>query len=417
MKFLLFCFFAFLLGFAATTDEKIKEQKISLQSSQDLEKQLNKKLDDLADDIVKGEANLKDIDSKMTVLQSQIKDLELSSVEANKELGELNSKNSQLLKNQKGIEENMIKIIADDFSFDLIIPKEYEESSDSIIADEILSKLNLVVRNDFENLAKNYENTLNLIRSQNSKINDIEQSLKLYRQKKSELANLQNSQTKLVANLRRDNEIYKNQLSRLQNQQNEIRKTLEDLKIIAKQEIEEAKRAEEAAKKAQKEAQRQAANNTKSNKTKAEEGDVKQLGSSYQESQVKKYTGTRTIAPLDSFTVKQKFGNYTDPIYNIKIFNESVVLSSNTPDAKVKSVLNGKVVFAKQTPLLDSVVIIENSDGIHTIYAHLSQIAPTIKVGTKVQQGYVIGRVERDLTFEVTQKSYHIDPLQMISLK
>ena len=79
--------------------------------------------------------------------------------------------------------------------------------------------------------------------------------------------------------------------------------------------------------------------------------------------------------------------------------------------------LSGKVVFAKQTPLLDNVVIIENSNGIHTIYAHLSQIAPTIKVGQKVQQGYVIGRVARDLTFEVTQKSYHIDPLQMISLK
>jgi peptidase, M23/M37 family len=413
MRAILLFLLAIFFSFGANTDEKIKEQKISLKSSQDLEKQLNKKLDDLADDIVKGEANLKTIDSQMANLQTQIVELEKSSLDANKELNDLNKQNSDLIKNQKGIEQNMIKIIADDFSFDLIIPKEYEESSNSIIADEILAKLNLVIKSDFDNLARDYENTLNLIRTQSSKISSIEQSLKAYKQKKVELANLQNSQIKLVANLKRDNEIYKNQLSRLQNQQEEIRKTLEDLKIIAKQEEQEAKMAEEAAKKSRQEAQ----GKTKSNKAQADESDVKQFGSSYQASQVKKYSGERTIAPLDSFVVKQKFGNYTDPIYNIKIFNESVVLSSNTPDAKVKSVLSGKVVFAKQTPLLDNVVIIENSNGIHTIYAHLSQIAPTIKVGQKVQQGYVIGRVARDLTFEVTQKSYHIDPLQMISLK
>ena len=93
------------------------------------------------------------------------------------------------------------------------------------------------------------------------------------------------------------------------------------------------------------------------------------------------------------------------------------MLRSNTTDAKVKSVLNGKVVFAKQTALLDRVVIIENDNGIHTIYAHLSQIAPTIKIGSVVQKGYVIGRVKDDLTFEVTQKNYHIDPLELISLK
>ena len=416
MKFLLLCFLTAWLSFASTTDEKIQERKITLKSSEDLEKQLNKKLDDLAEDIVKGEANLKKIETQIGSLQEQISELEKSSNEASKELDELNLKNSDLVKNQKNIEQNMIKIIADDFSFDLIMPKEYEESGDSIMADEILSKLNLVVRGDFENLAKNYENTLNLIRSQSSKIKDIKQSLESYKQKKAELVGLQNSQTKAVANLKRDKEIYAKQLSRLQNQQEEIRKALEDLKIIAKQEIEEAKKAAEAKK--EQEAKKQAVvDKAKTGKTKEGDSDVKQIGSSYQSSRVKKYNGSRTIAPLESFSVKQKFGNYVDPIYNIKIFNESVILSSATPDAKVKSVLAGKVVLAKQTPLLDNVVIVENADGIHTIYAHLSQIAPTVKVGAKVQQGYVIGRVARDLTFEVTQKNYHIDPLEMISLK
>jgi len=54
-------------------------------------------------------------------------------------------------------------------------------------------------------------------------------------------------------------------------------------------------------------------------------------------------------------------------------------------------------------------------DEIHTIYAHLSKIAPTIQVGQKIKKGYVIGRVDNDLTFEVTQKNFHIDPLELIA--
>lgn len=144
---------------------------------------------------------------------------------------------------------------------------------------------------------------------------------------------------------------------------------------------------------------------------------VRQIGSSYQDSKVKRYSGAKTIAPLDAFEVQQAFGNYTDPIYNIKIFNESVVLRSKTPQATVKNVLSGKVVYAKETNMLDHVVIVENSNGIHTIYAHMTQIAPTIKVGKKIKKGYVIGRIDQDLTFEVTQKNFHINPLELITLQ
>ena len=141
---------------------------------------------------------------------------------------------------------------------------------------------------------------------------------------------------------------------------------------------------------------------------------VRQIGSSYQSSRVRKYKGEKTIAPLDKFVVKRKFGTYIDPIYKMKIFNASVILKSKVKNAKVKNVLNGKVVYAKKTAVLDHVVIVENSRGIHTIYAHLNKIAPTIKVGKKIKKGYVIGRVNDELSFEVTQKSYHINPLELI---
>ena len=370
----------------ANTNEKIRNQTTYLESSKDLEKQLNKKLDDLAGDIIGGEKSVKQTDDKMKELIMQISQLENSAKSAGNELDELVNQNKNLTQSQKDIQKSIVRIISDEFSFDLIMPKEYAEGEDSIIATEILSKLNSVLKDDFNALAKQYESTQNLIKTQNDKIEGIKSNLKNFKFKQAELVSLQDKQMKTLANLKRDKEIYQKQLSRLQAQQDEIRKTLEELKIVAKRES-------------------------------ASEGDVKQFGSSYQTSLVKKYSGEKTIAPLDGFTVKQKFGNYVDPIYNIKIFNESVVLSANSPDAKVKSVFNGKVVFAKETAMLDKVIIIENPNGIHTIYAHLSQIAPTVKVGAKVQKGYVIGRVQRDLTFEVTQKNYHIDPLEIIGLK
>jgi murein DD-endopeptidase MepM/ murein hydrolase activator NlpD len=110
----------------------------------------------------------------------------------------------------------------------------------------------------------------------------------------------------------------------------------------------------------------------------------------------------------------KKFGPYTDPIYNIKIFNESVSLKPKIANAKVKNVLNGKVILAQNTALLDNVVIVEHSDGMHTIYAHLDQIAPTVEKGKKIRKGSVIGRVKDELMFEVTQKNYHIDPMDLI---
>ncbi|MCD8213974.1 MAG: peptidoglycan DD-metalloendopeptidase family protein [Campylobacter sp.] len=405
-KFIFIVFFLTQLFSASSTNEKIKDSKSSLRSSEAMSRQLNKKLDDLANDIVSGEKKLKGIGSDISSLKTQISALEGNATNALGELEKLTKQNKELAQTQKELEQNMIRIIAEDLSFDLILSDdENKESEDSIIASQILTKLNSIAKEDFKRLSKNYESTIELIKSQSNKIERINSSIKNYKRKQSDLVELESNQKSTINNLKRDKEIYTKKLAKLQVQQDEIRKTLEQLAIMKKR---EDAAALEAKRKQEKTAQ---------NKTKNDGSGVKQMGSSYQTSSVKKYTGPKTIAPLDSFSVKQKFGNYVDPIYNIKIFNESVVLSSNTPDAKVKSVLNGKVVFAKQTPILDNVVIVENNNGIHTIYAHLSQIAPTIKVGSSVQKGYVIGRVRNDLTFEVTQKNYHIDPLELISLK
>ena len=401
---------------AGTTANKTQSTKQNLKTKAEQEKRLNKKLDELAKSILSGEENVKTTAEQISALSVQVKELESSAKAADASLNTLIAQNKDLVAEQKRIEASLLAIISKRFAYDLIVPKNYIESEESIISAEILNSLTKDSQNEVNKIAKDYSKTINSIKSQTDKIGAIKLDLAEFRSKQDKLIALQTKQKKDLAQLKSDKDSYEKELSAIQADQEELRKTLEKLAIIAKNEEEEKARAQQ---KAKLEEAKKAKNNEKlaSQSQKTAKNDVRQVGSSYQMSQVKRYTGAKTIAPLEKFTLKQAFGDYTDPIYKIKIFNESVVLRSALSDAVVKNVLDGKVVFAKETSLLQKVVIVENKDGIHTIYAHLSKIAPTIKVGSRLKKGYVIGRVERDLTFEVTQKNYHINPMEIIASK
>ncbi len=401
---------------AGTTANKTQSTKQNLKTKAEQEKRLNKKLDELAKSILSGEENVKTTAEQISALSVQVKELESSAKAADASLNTLIAQNKDLVAEQKRIEASLLAIISKRFAYDLIVPKNYIESEESIISAEILNSLTKDSQNEVNKIAKDYSKTINSIKSQTDKIGAIKLDLAEFRSKQDKLIALQTKQKKDLAQLKSDKDSYEKELSAIQADQEELRKTLEKLAIIAKNEEEEKARAQQ---KAKLEEAKKAKNNEKSasQSQKTAKNDVRQVGSSYQMSQVKRYTGAKTIAPLEKFTLKQAFGDYTDPIYKIKIFNESVVLRSALSDAVVKNVLDGKVVFAKETSLLQKVVIVENKDGIHTIYAHLSKIAPTIKVGSRLKKGYVIGRVERDLTFEVTQKNYHINPMELIASK
>lgn len=401
--------FFFLLSFAtllvASTQDKIIKNKKNLKNTSKIEKQIYKKMNSIAKDIIKGEKSLNDANINIAQLEEQIKDLKSDSKSTQAQLNVLTRENQRLVKTRKELEEKIIDIIADKFSFYLVTDKGYQESEESIIGNEVLSKMDVILKKDFQDLNRAYDNTNETINKHNKQIKNIQNSLKKLSQKQKSLKRLKKQRQNSVSNLKKKKSIYKRKLDKIAAQRDELQKTLKRLKILKYQEDEDAKRKKEE-KLAKKRPYKKGTLNKKVG--------VKQVGSSYQQSRVKRYRGSKTISPLSSYIVKQKFGNYIDPIYKIKIFNESVVLRSKTKNAKVRNVLSGKVIFAKNTAMLNKVVIIENRLGIHTIYAHMDKIAPTIKVGKKIKKGYIIGRVERDLTFEVTQKNYHINPLQLI---
>lgn len=380
-------FIIFLLSLIIYANQ-IESNTKKLEQTQSEKEQISKKLEDLANEIIEGEKKLKEIDEKVKKTSSITSELQELVNAQNGELNSFISQNKELIKDKERLGAKLVEIIAKDFSYDLIAPKDLIDSSMSIVSVEVLNTLSEVLNDELYKISKDYARTKQQIDYKQKKISEMNINIDNYKKQEKELSELKKRQENLVSKQKQDEKIYKQRLTNLQKQQDEIRATLAKLKIIEDE---------------------------KSSKKQTQTTQVKHSDTLNYDGKIAKYTGAKTIAPLVDFSVKQKFGDYIDPIYKLKIFNENVVLRSNTPDANVRVVLDGKVVFANDTAVLDKVVIVEHANGIHTIYAHLSKFSKLAKVGAIVKKGNIVGKVEQDLTFEVTQKNYHINPLELIS--
>lgn len=372
----IFCFLLMIFCLYANVSQNLKE-------NEKIQKQLNEKLNKLAKEILENDKKIKDIQNQIKSSTNELSKLEELVKVQSIELKDLSSQNSKLEKQRATKENKLTELIAKNFAYDLPLFDGYLENKESFILFEILKKLNIILNDEINELSKDYEKLSSLINQKQTRIKDINNNIQKYNNQLKKLSNLKKDLENKSKKQESDKKSYEDQLLALQERQNELRQTLAQLQIVKKQPSIQ----------------------------------IKQLGSSYQEANIKKYKGAKTIAPLESFTIKQEFGNFIDPVYKIKLFNENIILTSTTANATVKNVLKGKVVFAKETNLLQKVIIIEHSNGLHTIYAHLDKIAPTIKVGINVEKGSIIGRVKDDLIFEVTQEKFHINPLELISLK
>jgi murein DD-endopeptidase MepM/ murein hydrolase activator NlpD len=320
-------------------------------------------------------------------------------------LGELKAlKESQgtLKSEQDTIEEDLVFVIAQSVSLSIILEEEYALSSESLIEFEVLKKMLDASKLRVKELNSRYFENSKDIDVLNKFTSSLEASISNIDKKRKELIKKQEENKKSLVKLELAKNSYKDELKKLLKKQDSLKKTLSQLNIIK---IDEANRAKVDASREEAFQDKGVRDTTLPN--------VKKVGSSYEELQTAKYSGEKTIAPLDSYTISKKYGTYTDPIYGIKIFNESISLKPTQNDAKVKTVFNGKVIYADKTAVLDNVVIVEHSNGLHTIYANLSQISPNIKKGKKIKLGYTIGRVKDELIFEVTQKSAHINPSKL----
>jgi len=394
----------FTISFAADDiNKKIKSTSTKITKFSKNYTSINKKMARTAKAILQQRLEIQKQQKYLKELKSKLSTKERSYKNNKKELEDLVKYNDNLKKEQNNIEEELVFVIAQSVSLSVILEGDYSADEESLIEYEILNQMLKASKEKAAKLNKTYYANSKNIKTLNKRVSGLKKSISSIDSKRRKVVSTQKSNKKSLKKLEVDKLTYKTKLKSLLQKQDALKKTLATLNIIKIDKIKKAKEEEN----------RKIAFDNKKILLNKNLPKVKKHGSSYQAIKTKKYRGVKTIAPLDSYTISKKYGTYTDPIYGIKIFNESISLKPKKTNAKVKTVFNGKVIYADKTAVLDNIVIVEHKDGLHTIYANLSQIAPNIKKGKKIKKGYSIGRVNDELIFEVTQKSYHINPIRL----
>jgi murein DD-endopeptidase MepM/ murein hydrolase activator NlpD len=221
----------------------------------------------------------------------------------------------------------------------------------------------------------------------------IENKVKSLEEKKDKLKNLNIAKRDGIHKLLLLKKSYTKKLAQVREENRELTKLLKKLKIL----------------KNEKNKQDTAVLKTSN----GENINVRRVGNSYNKTPITNYNGPKTIAPFERYKVVRKFGNFTDPTYKIKMFNPNVILKP-IGSKNVINILDGKVISITKTPAIGNIIIVENKNGIHTLYAKVNQIAPAIKEGNHIKKGYLLGKVKDELYFEVTKNNLNINPLQLI---
>ncbi len=417
---LLSIFIALTCNAKISIDEKIINTNSKLKTFNKSTKNIHSSMAKNAKAILKQNRTILKQQRELEKLRAELKEKNRLYEQNKKELSLLKTSQDDLQTAQNEIEQKLAFAIAKNASLSLLLTDERAKNAQSLITEEALKILCKQTEDKIKNLQSSHSGNDSAIKILKSRISDLRTSIALIDSKEHKLALAVDENNRALKKLNEETKAYQKELNRLLQGQKNLKKTLARLNIIKKEKIKEKKDAKRKRLLAQKKEREQ-----EILKAKKEQENfladtknlpkVKQLGSSYQRIKTKRYRGKKTISPLDGYSVTKKFGPYTDPIYNIKIFNESVSLKPKNANAKVKNILNGKVVMAQEMAMLDNVVIVEHKNGLHTIYAHLDKIAPSIKKGKKIRKGSIIGRVNKELMLEVTQKNYHINPLQLIN--
>lgn len=392
-----------LLEAKSSVDSKIKKANTKISSYSKNYEKINKKMAQNARAILKQKRAILKEQTLLKKLKKELLDKEKNYEENKLLLKELKNSQEILKKDGDSLEEELAFTIAQSVSLSIVLEEEYTSSQESIIEFEVLQLMLKNAKAKIKRLNSKFYNNSKNIDMLSKKANRLEVAIAIIDKKRKDVVNTQEKNKKALKKLKIAKSSYKKELKKVLKKQDTLKRTLSKLNIIKIDEI----------KKAKEEAARKKAFNSKTIISDKGLPKVKQHGSSYQAAKTKRYRGKKTIAPFKPYKITKKYGTYTDPIYGIKVFNESISLKANKKNTKVKTVFNGKVIYADKTAVLDNIVIVEHHDGLHTIYANLSQISPNIKKGKKIKKGYTIGRVNDELIFEVTQKSYHINPIRL----
>ncbi len=424
---------------ASRIEKKIQTSQKTLQSTEAQKQATNRQLSKIADSIEKTRKDLVRLQKILDRLEKERQKGEAQSKAALDRIAQVDAQLAQLDKSIQRKHDRFIRLLSDQFSMIVALEEMHRTSERSIVLKEFYEAYKRA--NDRElkalkaSIDKNRRKKVALLMERTRLKRGIAQILK----KRKEYQKRKEQSQALLKKLAKEEQLYRQKLQNIISRQNQLLLTLAKLKILKKEEIEAAKRRE-AERKAQLEARAKRLAQLRKEKaaeraqakaegrevdysevtlppeTEEKPGSVKQYGSSYQKERVARYRGPRTIPPFRGAKVVKRFGTYVDPIYKIKIFNDSITLKAPAPDTKVRNVLNGKIVYVGENSMLGKVVIVQHGNGLHTVYAGLSKISPLVKTGGRIRRGVVIGKVNTKLIFQATQHEKLINPLRLIKI-
>lgn len=398
-------------------EKDIHANKQKLEEKAKEERKISSRLSSLGNTINARKKQVASLRAQIVFLQKSISQNQSQNQSQEKKLGSLRTTLQALESEKSAIQAYIANIIIKDLSFWLVLDKQSAVSPDDVMLEEAFDLLTKQSQSKILALSDKQKKITDQIGLITHNINEITTLIGTQQNKKEQLQKMINEQKLLNDKLQAELNDYNQKLIQITKEREGLDSILQHLNIIKadrQKELERQRQALLAAQKAQKEKEEKQA---KENDSQSQENNLNivQVANSYKNVSVIKYAGAKTIAPLEYYTIEQNFGPYFDPVYNLKVFNESITLLSKVPNAVVYNILDGKVVYAKEAPVLKKVVIVEHSNETYTIYSQLDKIAPTVKPGFVVKKGYTIGRVSQRLGLEITQKDKHIDPIEVIA--
>jgi len=361
---------------------------------------MDRELASVAKKIASAKKEQKKLESKLTLLSTNIKNNEASFVKLQKDNKEYTNSLNKLTNTIDEKQKKFLDLVAKNFSLALALEELNEQTADSVMMKEAYK---LYAKKNTEEISR-LKKEIDLLKAKKERLSikrlNIKKRIATYEEERNEFKLKKKKQDKLVKNLARDRAIYKKRFNKIRASRKRLEKKLANLKIIKRSQDQQAREAAKVKKIAQ--------------ANRLSKGKAPKIVNS---STTINYRGSKTISPLMGARLIKKFGTYIDPVYKFKIFNKSITLKAPHRGSKIYSVLDGKVVFAENSGgMLGKVVIIEHANSMHTIYAKLSRLAPAIHVGKHLSAGTIIGKVDKSLMFEVTKNNKHIDPLKLIRL-
>jgi murein DD-endopeptidase MepM/ murein hydrolase activator NlpD len=338
---------------------------------------MNKKLDALAKQILSQEKEINVLTKKERNIQNDIDSLQRQLKNSTQVLSELTDLAKGLNIKKEEIKAEVIKFISQNYYLDT----KQVDSLNDLIYSEINEKALELYSKQISGLLSKYRQIDGNLSVTDKKINGIKSKQAVLIKKKNELSKLKKEKIRELAMLKKQKDDYKKRLLSMIKKQQFLRKKLQELKIVKKR---------------------------------TPQINVKKVGSSYFKPKTAVYRGRKTIPPVYG-TVIKKFGSYIDPIYKIRIYNDSITIKTK-PYSVVRSIMDGKVVYIGNSGDR-MVVFIKHPGNLFSVYANLIKVSPLLKKGSYVKRGQIIARVKNTLEFEVTYKDRPINPLKVIRLR